>query len=400
MSYLHRFSRERLVRAGRLVFGGVFILFLIAFYLPLTTKSVNNIFYAGLAVPSALIAAFHFSYFKQILKEFYWLFLVVLLISLFDFNEPNDLKEGIYLLLFFLTCVFLDRGQGKVKTYLLFFSAFSVLVLASATVDWVLIWVETSEWQRYENWFGEPIHAGFFAILICFGILSAWVFYISDWLESRSSKMLYAAGFLAVCFLVLLCATVFQSRTALLGFAVFFFGFLWYQKQFLLGFVVIGFLAITVFALGFDELLMNRGLSYRGEIWQEVIRQLTTECNIWVGCVPGEKILGKFYHPHNAYLAMLYRNGILGASVFLVFIAIFFVRTMRVRSRWMLLSLFGWGCLLTEIDSILTSPEPFWIYYWLPVLMAIIETRKNDPVGHSKLRPPGSDHSSVGSERV
>ena len=92
---------EKLAAVGRRVFAGVFVLFLIAFYLPLTTKSINNIFYAGLALPSALIAAFHFSYFKEILKQYYWFFLIVLVISLFDFNEPNDLKEGLYLLLFF-----------------------------------------------------------------------------------------------------------------------------------------------------------------------------------------------------------------------------------------------------------------------------------------------------------
>jgi O-antigen ligase len=140
--------------------------------------------------------------------------------------------------------------------------------------------------------------------------------------------------------------------------------------------LVVGFLLLVVFVTGIHEILLERGLSHRVEIWQEVIRQLTTECNIWIGCVPGEKILGQFDHPHNAYLAMLYRNGLLGASVFLVFIVIFFARTMRVKSRWMLLSLFGWGCLLTEVNSILASPKPFWIYFWLPVLMAIIETRQ------------------------
>jgi len=381
VAYLQRIDREKLLPIGRIVFAGIFVLFLISFYLPLTSKSVNNIFYAGLAFPSVLIAASHFSDFKTILRDFYWFFLIILVISLFDFNEPNDLKEGIYLLMFFLTCFFLDRGQGKVKIYLLVFSVVSVLVLAIATVEWVLAWADTSEWTRPFHLLGEPIHPGFSAILICFGILSAWVFGVSDWLENRSSNILYASGFLLVALLVLLTATVFQSRTALLGFAVFFFGFLWYQKQFVLGALVVGFLLVVVFASGIHEILLERGLSYRGAIWQEVIRQLTTECNIWVGCVPGEKILGEFYHPHNAYLAMLYRNGILGASVFLVFIVIFFTKTMRVKSRWMLLSLFGWGCLLTEIDSILTSPEPFWIYFWLPVLMAIIETGKKDPVG-------------------
>ena len=292
MAYLQRIDREKLLPLGRFVFAGIFVLFLISFYLPLTSKSVNNIFYAGLAFPSALIAAYHFSYFKQILRDFYWFLLIILVISLLDFNEANDLKEGVYLLLFFLTCVFLDRGQEKVKTYLLVFSAFSVLVLAFVTVDWVLMWADTSEWRRYKYWFGELIHPGFFATLICFGILSAWVFGISDWLENRSSKILYALGFLVVCSLVLLSATVFQSRTALLGFALFFFGFLWYQKQFVLGFLVVGFLLAVVFVSGIYELLLERGLSYRAEIWQEVIRQLTTECNIWIGCAPSEKILG------------------------------------------------------------------------------------------------------------
>lgn len=376
MSHLKLVDGNKLAQVGRFIFAAIFVLFLISFYLPLTSKSVNNIFYAGLALPSALMAAYDFAHFKKILKEFYWFILIILLISLFDFNDANDLKEGVYLILFFLVCVFLDRGQEKVKNYLLMFSAVSVLVLAVATVDWVLIWAKTSEWKRYTQLIGEPVHPGFVGTLICFGILSAWVFGISDWLQNKSPKILYALGFLVVSSLVLLSATVFQSRTALLGFAVFFFGFLWYQKQYVLGFLVIGFLVVLAFVLGFAELLLNRGLSHRVEIWEEVIRQLTTECNIWTGCVPGEKILGQFYHPHNAYLAMLYRNGILGASVFLVFIVIFFTKTLRVKSRWMLLSLFGWGCLLTEIDSILTSPEPFWIYFWLPVLMAIIETHR------------------------
>jgi O-antigen ligase len=384
MTYLQHIDREKLLPIGRFVFAGIFILFLISFYLPLTSKSVNNIFYVGLAFPSALIAANHFSQLKEILRDFYWFFLIILVISLLDFNEAKDLKEGVYLLLFFLTCVFLDRGQEKVKTYLLAFSAFSVLVLTIATVEWVRVWAETSQWKQPLYPFGKLIHTGFFGSLICFGVLSAWVFGISDWLENRSSKVLYALGFLVVCSLVLLSATVFQSRTALLGFAVFFFGFLWYQKQFVLGFLVVGFLLVVALVSGIYEILLERGLSHRVEIWQEVIRQLTTDCNIWIGCVPGEKILGQFYHPHNAYLAMLYRNGILGASVFLVFIVIFFARTIRVKSRWMLLSLFGWGCLLTEINSILTSPEPFWIYFWLPVLMAIIESQQKDPAGQAR----------------
>ena len=191
VNYLQRIDREKLLATGRAVFAGIFVLFLIAFYLPVTSKSVNNIFYAGLAFPSALIAATHFSEFKAILKNFYWFFLIILVISLFDFNEPNDLKEGLYLLMFFLTCVFLDRGQGKVKNYLLVFSAVSVLVLAIATVEWVLVWADTSEWTRPFHLLGEPIHPGFIAILICFGIVSAWVFGISEWLQNKPQKILY-----------------------------------------------------------------------------------------------------------------------------------------------------------------------------------------------------------------
>ena len=104
------------------------------------------------------MAAYRLFLFQGILKRFYWFFLIVLLISLLDFNEPNDLKEGIYLVLFFLVCVFLDRDREKVKNCLLVFSAFSVLVLALATVEWVLVWAETSEWERrfHISWRAYP----------------------------------------------------------------------------------------------------------------------------------------------------------------------------------------------------------------------------------------------------
>ncbi len=87
-------------------------------------------------------------------------------------------------------------------------------------------------------------------------------------------------------------------------------------------------------------------------------------------------ILGKFSHPHNVYLSMFYRNGLLGGGVFLVFLGYFTYLGLKHKSKWFVLSLFGWGALLTENNSLFTSPQPFWIYFWIPVFMTIVEVHK------------------------
>ena len=72
-----------------------------------------------------------------------------------------------------------------------------------------------------------------------------------------------------------------------------------------------------------------------------------------------------------------YRNGLLGGVLFSLFALLWLNYAWRARSRWLLLALLGWGSLLTTSNGVLTSPQPLWIYFWLPVFMAVLDGQRS-----------------------
>lgn len=69
---------------------------------------------------------------------------------------------------------------------------------------------------------------------------------------------------------------------------------------------------------------------------------------------------------------MLYRNGLIGAVLLAIFAVLYLYNARREGLPWLLLSLFGWGSLLTTTNGVFTTPQPLWVYVWLPTFMAII----------------------------
>ena len=107
----------------------------------------------------------------------------------------------------------------------------------------------------------------------------------------------------------------------------------------------LGLLLLAVLS-GVDDLLVQRGLSYRLDIWQAALQRWLGECSLWWGCGnDGVLLLGQFHRPHSGYLAMLYRNGLLGALLFLIFALLYLRYARSPGAPWLLLSLFGWGIL-------------------------------------------------------
>lgn len=345
----------------------------------LSSKAVNNVFYLGLAVPCLIFSLINYRATAELIKQFYWLFALVAVVSLLDMQQAKEIKRGLYLLLFFISCVLVDQGKGRLKYWLLPFSLTCLLMLFYITADWVWIWSHTDRWIRYAYWLDVYFHPGFFAMLMCFGLLIGWIFFLGPWLEQSYQKTGYILGLAVFSLVILLCTTIFQSRTALVGYGLFFIGLIIYKRIYWLGILIIILLVAATFGLGLDELLANRGYSQRFIIWSEVWRQLLHECNPVLGCdIPqGYKILGEYSHPHNVYLAMFYRNGLLGGGLFCVFVAYFFYRGIKAKSVWLVVSLFGWGALITENNSLFTSPQPFWIYFWLPAFMTILDSHKS-----------------------
>lgn len=354
----------------------VMLVFCLAFYLPLTSKSVNNLYYVGIALPCLLGALSNPLALVELLKGFAWFFVLLLALVVINSTGIADLKKWLYLFLFFMACVFLERSRWGVKGCFTLFAMVGCGVFVFTLLDWLWIWGQSGRLIRYRVFFGESINPVYFSLLINSSLVFLWLFRVENWLERRS-RVACLVGFFVLLALILLCSTVFQSRTSLLALAVFLGGYALYRKMILPVIVLAGLLVGLAVASGFSELLLRRGFSYRLDIWQDAWVRLSEVCGIWWGCgVDDYRFLGKFYHAHSGYVALLYRNGLVGGLIFISLAVLFLWRCSLARSRWLLLALFGWGSLVTTTNGMLTSPQPLWIYCWLPTFMALLETQK------------------------
>lgn len=357
---------------GRVVLAFVFGMFCLAFYSPLSSKAVNNIFYVGLALPMLVWVMVRPKALWEKMYPLSWFFALLALMVVLDAGDWADLKKVLYLSMFFFCLLYLSSRYWFLHGPLLLFSAGSVGILLFTSFDWLLLGVESGRWARYGYFLGEAINPVYFSLLVGFALLYLWMFYMVERLETRS-RLLLLAGIFVLSLLQVINASVFQSRSTLLGYALFLVCFLFFKRMFWLGIGV----TMALFALGvlvgIDDLLLQRGLSYRLDIWQAALQRLYAECSLWWGCGRDQGLLlGRFYHPHSGYVAMLYRNGLIGAVLLVVF-AVLYLRNARREGRpWLLLSLFGWGSLFTTTSGVFTTPQPLWIYVWLPTFMAII----------------------------
>ncbi|MFC3608429.1 O-antigen ligase family protein [Stutzerimonas tarimensis] len=353
------------------------LFFCVAFYLPLSSKAINNIFYIGLAAPALGWLLWRPRALDVLARGFAWVIFPLIGMSLLAAGSLADLKAGLYFLLFLFGLLMLDEGQYA-KRSITAFAILSVLLLCYLSFDWAMIRLETGQWIRYHHLLGEVINPVHFALLITTALAFLWLFHAEPWL-SRYDKRYVMAGFTVLTCLVLLSATLFQARSALLGFGLFTAAYLFQRKMLLpmgAALLVAGLLLLPLLSL--DELLAERGTSYRPEIWADTLHRLRHDCGLIAGCGTDDHLFaGRFPHPHNGYLATLYQMGLPGFALFTAFAAVFIWRSSKARSRWALIAWIGWGALLTTSNGMFTSPKPLWIYFWLPTFLAILESQPN-----------------------
>gem|GEM_PF-453269 len=365
--------RDACLRGGSWIYAGLFVLFCLAFFLPLSSKATNNLFYAGLALPTLIWLLWRPSALVA-LRPFSGLIVLLWLMVIMSAGNWSDVKRGLYLSLFFVSCLLLQGRKPQMQAVFTVVALVCLSILLFVSVDWLWIWAQSGLNIRYSSFLGEQINPVYFSLLITSGMVFLWLFHVSDWLERRS-RLFLLAGLFVLGVLALWCASIFQSRSTLLGFALFFAGYLLYKRFILTGLILAGGLAVLLYALGGGDLLLERGLSYRPMIWQDAWQRLVNDCSLWFGCGADDyRFLGAFHHAHSGYMSMLYQGGLLGTAVFLLFAALCFWR--GAGTRWLLLALIGWGSLLTTTAGILTAPRPLWIYFWLPTFMAILDGQR------------------------
>jgi len=153
--------------------------------------------------------------------------------------------------------------------------------------------------------------------------------------------------------------------------------------------VAIGGIAALSFWL-FGPKLLERGLSFRPEIWNEMLR--IAGAHLWFGVGLGADLAvtasdGVTYSDsHNIFLAALYCGGVVGLLLFVSVFGAAFWMAWRARCDSSLLALaaplqmFGIATLQFDGGSLIGRPTEFWILYWLPVVITIYVRRQQGEV--------------------
>jgi O-antigen ligase len=127
------------------------------------------------------------------------------------------------------------------------------------------------------------------------------------------------------------------------------------------------------------EAITQRGLSYRPEIWMDVIRQILAEpwfghgfgtpLQVWV-----EDLNQAFSDPHNLTLSVLYSGGIIGGALW---IAVYFTALWEAwrwrHDRWVFAFsatvVYGLAAGLSEGGSFFSRPKEHWSLIWIPLVL-------------------------------
>lgn len=362
---------------GRLAYWlapAILFAFLVSYYTPISAKASNNIFYVGVGLPALVWwlarprAAFRLVRVAPAFLASYGALAAWLIFADLDF-----FKDTFYIAALLVGCAMLERrGAGVARAYTAF-ALVSTALLAFATFKWGQFAWSQHYWQRATLW-GQGENPVYAALLITSSLVFMWLFHVEPRLHHRS-HMAYLGALLGLVALGGLCAAVFQARSALVGFAAFLIAFLVQRRLVIVGGVLVATAIAALWGSGVGHVLLERGGSYRVEIWMDALRRLESHCGVLVGCGKDDyRFLGEFFHAHSAYVSLLYHGGAIALALFCLMALIFFVTAWRSGSRWMLVALVGWGGVLTTTGGVIASPRPLWVFFWIPTLMAVLES--------------------------
>ena len=148
---------------------------------------------------------------------------------------------------------------------------------------------------------------------------------------------------------------------------------------------------IVLFALTYPELVRSalmRGLSYRLEIWQDLLAKVSEAP--WFGhgyLAQRPRVAGGSHHfltAHSAYLATMRDGGVLGLCLLLTLSGYGVWRAFRLGRRVqdytdLAIMLFGMLCIAVVGDRIIVRPEMEWVLVWFPIALVLANDATKSP---------------------
>lgn len=315
-------------------------------------------------------------------------FLYILIASVF-FSEWSAFRRSVVVLLFLITVGFYTFYlHFNYERFINFLGAMGFIVGSLYLYNYLL--VSDFSFSGYRNnpvqstglsWlanYDNTITAALHLSVLC--IATIWGYFNS---KNKAVSIFYCVTF----FILLLAIVLTFARTAWVAvFTSLLIFFLFELKRnklkaiFLYG--VLFFLGITyiVFFYGSD---INRGLSYRDQIWVGLFNNIDS-IKSWVfGMGPAAsvsfvEIAGGTIavHAHNIYVETIYRNGILGVALFIL-LCFLAARSlvMRRESRdkvFFLAVLCGASTsMFFDFSNLIYSPNLIWLWVWFPIAVSL-----------------------------
>ena len=127
------------------------------------------------------------------------------------------------------------------------------------------------------------------------------------------------------------------------------------------------------------DVLVERGVSYRVEIWQQtwpIVRD-----NFWGGIGLGTPLNVSYGnslvapHAHNLYLDLLARSGVFGLLLFLPVVVLVARRCFTACKNeqvYLAMVLFFLLCMLTDVHKPINSPSAVFVIFWLPLTALLV----------------------------
>lgn len=227
-----------------------------------------------------------------------------------------------------------------------------------------------------------------YGLVALVGIILSW----------RAHNFISALGFSLICVPALAALVLSQSRGPLISLAcALIIGAVWLRPSWKILLLHITWAVIALAALiiilplgTLEELLLQRGTSFRDGIWLDIFQKMQADPQLFlrgIGMSESTSIetgLGEYHHAHNAWLDTFYRTGFLGLGLVLIHLGLLLFASFgrRQLAPLVLWLIYGCGCLFVDSRSLFWEIDVKWLLYWVPaaLLAACLAAPKNQSV--------------------
>jgi hypothetical protein len=366
------------------------LLFIFFIYAAPTSKLANIGFYLVVLLPMVLAAPLlikdteYVSYIRPfIIIITAWLLLMVIGLDAEWGMFGKKLRHAFYVLVF-ISAIYFTLSSRLVSVNKII-----------AYIFWLTVAYSIVSMAIYYGWYGRSFSARLIPVLrldspiFVADILS--VFGVSlIYLMFQKESYLQVLVTLAV---ILSLQYFYNARSALVGlcFGLFIMLFLSNVKHKKVILLVTFILLVSYVAVSaYYGNLLNRGVSYRIDIWLSGIEK-ALDCNLWFGCGFGDDrgvVIDDglvFQHAHNIFIVHLINTGIVGALGLLIPLAYILVKGWQVKSAMSFGLFAGIITLFFDGNELITNPDALWLIFWLPVAQVYWQIKLNEEelLGHS-----------------